>query len=94
MRSSLPLAYLDITPELLTEVCKSFRRGDGLFNLQVVKNGLPPDTKCLMIEAKSGNIVRLSLLSQEFKDGEVLLSPVIERVCTTKDSHAGDHRGH
>ncbi len=40
-------AYLDITPELLTELCKSFHEGDVVRLLSVTDNGLPHDTECV-----------------------------------------------
>lgn len=77
----MPAVFLDITPELIVELCKGFRVGDSKRWFRIVENGLPVDARCLemhVVQHVDGEgIIRLTLESEHFISEGQILPPVI-----------------
>lgn len=79
----MPTSTLDVTPEILTSICKSTQEGDDAKRFRVVENGLPQDVE-LVYAALAGDsehpVIRLYLKSESFTEGEELPPPVLQIV--------------
>ena len=70
----MPMAYLELTPEFLTNVLQGFQApADCPRYFRILENPLPQDTRCTGVTVLSmTNVLRLQLESRDFYDGETL----------------------
>lgn len=77
----MPIAYLDISPQLLTQYLSVFREGRVRRSFIVTQNGLPSDTTVSDVEVINcgkGCFIRLTLFSLHFKEDQPMLpSPMV-----------------
>lgn len=78
----IPCAYLDIASALFVEIIKAFQAGDDARQFVVVSNGLPADAKIIGMINSTNGVIRLALTSNEFVEGEILPSPVLQTVAS------------
>ncbi len=79
----MPKAFMDITPELLTEIFKGLKSGGEPWQYRVVKNELPADAKvvnCSLIRLLSLVTMRMEIESEHVKEGDVLPAVQMESV--------------
>jgi len=77
----VPTAFLEITTELLLEFCRGAIPGAPRY-FTVKANGLPEDVEvvgAIPTDVSNRNIT-LALKSKSFKEGQRLLSPILETV--------------
>ena len=75
----MPVAYLDVTPELLCEFLKGLKPGPQVRGFQVAANAIPADGQ--VVDTFTHNhCVRICIRSASVKDGEVLEPPVLTTV--------------
>jgi hypothetical protein len=68
------VAFLDISTELLSELCKGLTSGINPRCYVVHKNALPQDARAVGASLISEHTIRIAVKSSEFKGGEVLPS--------------------
>jgi hypothetical protein len=66
--------YLDITPELLCEICKGLEAGERPRYYHVAKHGLPADARVVRCEPET---IRMVIESAEIENGARLPAPVL-----------------
>lgn len=75
------VAFFDITPEILVEICKGLTEGIIPKRFRVVKNGLPKDASFVSAETIGEPLnsrIRISVRSSKFTGGEILPSTYLE----------------
>jgi hypothetical protein len=72
------VAFLDISTDLLTELCNGLSANIKPRSYVVSKNPLPGDAKALGVSLISEHTIRIALQSSEFIGGEVLPSVWLE----------------
>ena len=69
----MPVAYLDVTAELLTGLLKGFSNGPHMRFFSVDRNGLPEDSVCVgMTYLSDVEAFRLHIQSETVTEGEIL----------------------
>jgi hypothetical protein len=76
-------AFLNISSELLIEICKGLHEGDDIRFYQVIENGLPKDTKYLGTLFEE-NRVKIIIESDKFEEGENI-TPTLKSVSKSND---------
>lgn len=77
----MPRAVMQITPELLIEICKGLQLGKEERRYRVLKHRLPSDAEVVECYLDDELItVKIELESKAFTDGELLPSPVLASI--------------
>ena len=65
----MPRAYLQITPELLTEICKGVTEGESPRYFGVLE-GLPKDVRCYGACSVRNNVVTILIESDQLEEAK------------------------
>lgn len=74
------MAFLDVSTELLTELCKGLTSGINPRSYVVEQNALPQDATAVGASLISEHTIRIAVKSSAFSGGEVLPSVWLKSV--------------